>query len=186
MAPREKGVSNTNKNTMYILVAALVIIIVIVGVGAYVFLGGGGVTPPPSNGNGGETVYTMGNATSLKFSVNLTDSSGTSGIYKYTAKNIGTSNTMMRLDIEGDDVVYSYIFFVGNQTDWNNASGTWAEGNYTENWTIWGAQWYGYITHNSGWKTGDAELTYTDSGNSIKVYDIEINPTLDDSVFAPM
>ena len=176
MAPREKGVSNTNKNTMYILVAALVIIIVIVGVGAYVFLGGGGVTPPPSNGNGGETVYTMGNATSLKFSVNLTDSSGISGIY----------NTMMRLDIEGDDVVYSYIFFVGNQTDWNNASGTWAEGNYTENWTIWGAQWYNYITHNSGWKTGDAEITYTDSGNSIKVYDIEINPTLDDSVFAPM
>ena len=190
MAPREKGVSNTNKNTMYILVAALVIIIVIVGVGAYVFLGGGGVTPP-SDGNGGETVYTMGNATSLQFSVNLTTSGGSTGIYKFAGKNLGTANITLRVDATPEvsvDTTYSYIMFASNQTSWNNETGTWAVGNFTQDWGIsWSPLWSGYIAHNSDWKTGDVDITYTDDqGNSVVIYNIAINPTLDDSVFSPM
>ena len=174
--------SSTNKNTMYIVVAALVIIIVIVGVGAYVFLGGGG-----GNGNGGEEVITVSNATSLQYSVNFTDASGITGLYKFSGKNLGTENLMIRVEIEGGDTDYIYILNAGNETAWANLDGTWTDlsSTFAEQWNSWGTQWTGYVAHNPDWKTGDSDITYTDSGNSITIYGITINPTLADSLFTP-
>jgi len=179
-------VSNTNKNTMYIVVAALVIIIVIVGVGAYVFLGGGG---GGGNGNGGgETIYTMGNATSLRYTVNMTTADIT-GTYMFAGKNLGTGDLLLRVDanpIVDDATTYSYLFYAGNQTSYNNATGTWAQGDFTTDWATYSGMFEGYIAHNEDWMTGDGDIEYTDAGNNIKVYDIEINPTLADSLFQAM
>jgi hypothetical protein len=176
-----------NKNTMYIAVAVVVIVIVVAGVGIYVFMGGGG-----GGGGGGEpeTVYTMGNATSLQYTVDLT-TSGVTGTYKFAGKNLGTAEIMLRVDanpVVSEGTIYSYVMYATNQTSYNNETGTWAEGNFTKDWGVtWSPQWSGYIAHNSDWKTGDNDILYTDdAGNSVKVYNIVINPTLADSVFQSM
>jgi len=171
-----------NKNTMYIVVAVVVIVIIAAIAGAYVLMnpGGGG-----GGGGGNETVYNMGNATSLQFNLNLTAADGTSGTYKFAGRNLGTATLMLRVDVEGGGTVYSYIMFAGNQTAWNNATGTWAQSDFATDWPTWSSQFEGYVTHNKDWKTGDGDITYTDSGNSIKITGIVINPTLADSLFTP-
>ncbi len=176
--------SITNKNTMYIVVAAVVIIIVIASVAAYVFL----YSPSGSDGGdgGGNELVTMGNATSLQYNVNVTDTSGTTGVYMFAGNNLGTANIMLRVDVVGGDTIYSYLLFAGNQTSWNNATGTWAAGTFVDDWTTWSTQFEGYIDHNEDWKAGDSDITYTADGNSIVIYDISINPTLADSFFQPM
>jgi len=169
---------------MYILAAVLAIVVVVAGIAIYVFMGAGGDGNGNGNGNG-EDVYTMGNATSLQFNLNLTAADGTSGIYKFAGRNLGTADLALRVDIEGGGTVYSYVMFAGNQTAWSNETGTWAQSDFTTNWTTWSTQFTGYVAHNEDWTTGDDDITYTDSGNSITVYDIVINPTLADSLFQP-
>jgi uncharacterized protein (UPF0333 family) len=162
------------------LVAAVVIIVVVVAVaGAYVLMNNGG------GGGGGETVYTMGNATSLQYSLNLTGADGTTGTYIFAGKNLNASDLMLRVDVVGGGTVYSYIMVAGNQTSWSNATGTWAASDFATDWPTWSTQFEGYIAHNENWKTGDGDITYTDSGNSITIYDIVINPMLADSLFTP-
>jgi hypothetical protein len=176
-----------NKNTIYIIVAVLVIIIVVAGVVVYYYMGtgesGGG------GGGGGETVYTLGNATSVQYTVNLTDPTGV-GIYTFAGRNLGTADIELRVDatpVVGYDT-YSYIMFATNQTSYNNETGTWAAGNFTQDWGVtWSGQFEGYISHNADWMTGDSNISYHDSaGNEVLVYDIMINPSLPDSLFQSM
>lgn len=169
---------------MYLLVAALVIIIIVVGVVAYVFL----YAPPSGNGGnggngGGETIYTMGNATSLQFTV---DVAGT--VIKYQGKNLGTSNLLLRVDLDaGEAGTLSYIMYANNQTALNNETGTWAESDFTTDWANWNTNGFSsYVAHNADWMTGDDDVEYTDAGATIKIYDIVINPTIADSVFQSM
>ncbi|MBT0159375.1 hypothetical protein G4O51_05250 [Candidatus Bathyarchaeota archaeon A05DMB-2] len=167
--------------------AVLVIIIVIAGVVIYMYVGTGG-----EGGGGGETpttVYTMGNATSLQFTVNLTDPTGL-GIYKFAGKNLDTANVWLRVDatpVVSEGTTYSTIMYAGNQTSWTNATGTWMESDFSADWgTTWSPSWSGYIDHNKDWKTGDGDISYHDeAGNAVLIYDIVINPTLSDSLFTP-
>lgn len=175
--------SNTNKNTMYIIIVAVVVIVVVAVAGAYVLMnpGGGGETEP-------ETVTTMKNATSLQYSVNFTAADGTTGLYKFSGKNLGTADLMLRIEIEGGDTDYFYILNAGNQTAWANVDGTWQDvsSGFNEQWNSWGTAWTGYVDYNPDWKAGDANIVYNDNaGNSITIYDITINPTLADSLFTP-
>ncbi len=172
-----------NSKTIGLLVAVVVIIIIVaVGAGGYLlgWFGGGG-----GGGGGSETVYNMGNATSLQYNLNLTAADGTSGIYKFAGKNLNTGTMMLRVDVIGGGTVYSYIMHAQNQTAWSNATGTWAQSDFATDWPTWSTQFEGYVAHNKDWKTGDSDIAYTDSGNSIKIYDIVINPTLADSLFQP-
>ena len=172
-----------NKKTMYIAAAVIVIVIVVAIAGAYVLMnpggGGGGTT---------ETVYTMGNATSLQYNVNIT-TSGVVGTYMFAGKNIGTANLTLRIDatpVVGADT-YSSILSATDESAWSNATGTWATSDFATDWgQTWSPLWSGYIDHNPNWKAGDVDITYTDnSGNEIVIYGIVINPTLADSLFTP-
>jgi hypothetical protein len=180
-------VSVADKKTMYIAVAALVIIIVIAGVVVYVFLYGGG----GGGGGGGEeeTIYTLGNATSLQYDVDLT-TAGVLGTYKFAGKNLDTGDMLLRVDanpVVSEGTTYSYVMYATNQTSYTNATGTWAEGDFTTDWTTYSTMFEGYIAHDEDWTTGDGDITYTDdAGNGVKVYNIVINPTLADSVFQSM
>jgi hypothetical protein len=177
-----------NKNTMYILVAVLIIVIVIAGVVIYMYVGTGG-----GGGGGGETpttVYTMGNATSLQYTVNLTTASAEPGIYMFAGKGLGTAEIWLRVDANPDVSVgttYSTIMYAGNQTSWTNATGTWEVSDFATDWgTTWSPSWSSYIDHNASWMTGDGDISYSDSsGNDILIYNIAINPTLSDSLFTP-
>ncbi|HII85510.1 TPA: hypothetical protein HA273_02820 [Candidatus Bathyarchaeota archaeon] len=172
--------NNTNKNTMYILVAVVAVVIVVAGVAWYVFYYNPG-------GNGGDTIYTVGNATRLKYDVALTDPDGVTGTYMFAGSNLDTADVMLRVDIEGDGATYSYIMFAGNQTSWANLDGTWVESDFATDWTAWGNQWSAYVTELDNNWSGSGSYNYTDSeGNSVVISDIQVQPDIDDSIFQPI
>ncbi len=172
-----------DKKMIYALVVVVIVVIAVIVAGGYLlgWFGGGG-TPTPT------TVYTMENATSLQYTVNLT-TSGVTGTYVFSGKNLGTADIWLRVDatpVEGAGT-YSYIMNATSRTSSNNETGTWAAGNFTRDWGVtWSAQFEGYITHNKDWKTGDPDITYHDNaGNEVDVFSILINPSLPDSLFTP-
>jgi hypothetical protein len=168
-----------NKNTTYIIVAAIVIIIVVAGVAAYVFLYGGG------GGETTETVYNFGNATSIEFTVNFT-SGGVTTVEKFVGKNLNSTDLKLRVDVDMGGTSLSYLMF-GNQTAWNTETGTWAVANFAIDWANWNTNQFSiYRIHNAAWMTGDGDINYTDGGNTIFIYNIALNPTIDDSAFNPM
>jgi FlaG/FlaF family flagellin (archaellin) len=160
---------------MYVVVAVVVIAVVVVSVGAYVLLGLGG-------GGGGEEPLTVADATSLRFSTDGAFGGGTA-TYRFSGKNLGTDDLMVRVDIEsnGNDLVC--ILHVGEQKAWANTSGTFMEDNYAQDWADWGNQWTSYVARLQDWSEGDGNVTYTVQGNSVTIYAIAINPTLEDSFF---
>jgi hypothetical protein len=163
--------------------AAVVIIIVAiaaVGVGVYLVTQSGG-------GGGGDT-YTVANATSLQIESNVTEQ-GITVTHKWTAKNLNTSNLMLRLDLLGGEAGnYSYILIASNQTAWSAANGVWTDASSTFNdlWSIWGTHWTNLVNElKTNW-SGTGEHNYTTSdGASVKVYYVSINPSLADSLFQP-
>ena len=183
--------SYTNKNAMYGIVAAVAIIIVVAGVAAYVFLyaPSGGSN---GGGEGGEDVYTISNSTSLKFDVDLTIA-GSLGTYTFQGKNLqSATDLMLRVDTQPDTTVsttYSYIFFAGNETAYSSTdNGARTESSdFQTDWTTWSGQFFGYVNHNPTWMSGGGDISYTDSavGGDVVIHNIEINPTLADSLFTP-
>jgi hypothetical protein len=175
-----------DKKTMYILAAALVVIIVVVGVGAYVFLygglGGGG-----GGGNGGgtqEDTYVVGNATSLQFSVDVTPAQGEASTVNYFAKNTGTSNVLLRVEIDAGEFGNLIYIFGSDHKAWTNATGTWEDisADYATNWEQWNPLFDGYVGSLAHWESGD--YTYTaENGDSVRIYGIQVNPELADSLF---
>ena len=174
-----------NKNTMYALVAVVVIIVVVVVVaGAYVLMnpsGGGG------GGGGGENTYTVANATSLQYDADVT-SQGMTLTYKFAGINLGTSNLTLRVDLlGGESGNFSYILIGGEQKAWANADGTWTDvsSDFTNQWNAWGTQWTANVDALASW-SGTGDYTYTAAnGDSVKIYNISVNPTLADSLFQP-
>jgi hypothetical protein len=113
--------------------------------------------------NGGEETPDIAGATSLQFDV-IATVEGDQQNYKFMAKNLGTSEVMMRVelvDLTGAEFIYSTY------------------------WDMWDPTLDDYKTNLADWtSTGDYE--YTDSsGSSIKVSNIVVNPTLEDSLFQP-
>lgn len=171
------------KNMRYAIVAVVVIIIVVVAVaGAYVLMNPG---TEEGGGGGTETVYTISNATSLTYTVNSSASAG--AVTKLSGKNLNTVDMVVRVDIEVAGDTYSYLLNATAQSYWANDTGTWVQGVFQTGWNDWNTnQWQVYVGNTPGWMAGDPDITFTDStGASIVVYDIQINPTLDDSLFAP-
>ena len=117
-----------NKKTLAII-AVVVVVIAVVAVGVYLATQGGSgdnspntsptptVTPTPTgtgtttptptpSGTGGN----VAGATSLKYSVSVTEGGQTQG-YTYQAKNAGSDNIMLRIDFtdsSGEKTIYCY------------------------------------------------------------------------------
>jgi hypothetical protein len=164
-----------NKNTMYIIAVAVVIVIVAVIAGAYILMNPGG-----GGGGGGGNTYVPSNATSLQFNVDET-LSGVTTTYHVFANNTVSTETMLRIEIAGTPTLV-YILDEGQQKCWGNATGSWIEEDFATQWAYWNPKYEGYVTNLANWTTGEKTYTATD-GTAVRIYDIQVNPTLDASLF---
>jgi len=176
-----------------IIVGIVVVVAVAVGIGIYVATRGGGGLGP---GNG------IASATSLSFNADFTlptspTADGSVGALSMFAlgtnklKDIGSVN--MKIRCEGTVQGQTVIFIVNGEQRkaWVYRDGQWLDLSENYSWDeIWDVSCgengliTGYQIALSGWTGG--EYTYTDpTGTSIRFYDIELNPTLDDSLFVP-
>ncbi len=172
----QKGISTL------VIAVIVVVVVVVIGVGVYLLMsgtggtgGGGGATPTPT-----PTTPNVEGATSLQFKVEVT-SGGTSYTNTYMAKNIGSSNMMLRVEI-GDTMVY--ILNGADQKAWTYMDGAWTDisDTFSTEWNSWSTTVSGYQGSLADW-TGTGEWTYTEDGTTVRIFDISVNPTLADSLF---
>ena len=123
-------------------------------------------------------------ATSLSFDVAGT-AMGYSFSYTFKAKDLGSSNAKLRIDMTTAGTTVGYILNGALQKVWVSYGGTWTEvpGEFSTYWSTYDAMLSGYLTELSGWTGGD--FTYNDpsSGMSVTISNIQVNPTLADSLF---
>ena len=169
-------VHHMNKNTTYI-VAASVIIIVAVIAGAYYYY----YLMNPDDGGSGDT-YVPSNATSLQFNVDET-LSGVSTYYRIFSNNTVGTETQLRFELQPAPTLV-YILDEGQAKVWSNATGAWIEDDFAAQWAYWNPKYEDYVNNLADWTTGEKTYTATD-GTAIRIYDIQVNPTLDASLFKP-
>ena len=101
----------------------------------------------------------------------------------YWVKNIGTTDLMIRVEI-GDII---YIVNGVNQTAWANETGEWMDlsDTFSVQLDMWSLTTDGYQDELSTWTEGDWTYTDTTDGTEVKVYDIAVNPSIADTLFAP-
>jgi hypothetical protein len=181
----QKGRFQMNKKGVsWVIIAVVIVAVVVVGVVAYwAMTNTGGDNGGNGDGNGGEDVYTVGNATSLQFTISA-EAGDSMGTTLYKAKNIGTSDMMVRLDIEMEGMTISYIVNGVEEKAWADEGAGWQDlsDTFQAQYDIWVPVFDAYTDCFADWATG--EYTYDDGeGNTVTVSDIAINPTLEDSLF---
>ena len=173
----EKFGDSMNKKTIYIIVAVLIVVIVVAGAAAFLLMG---TTPTPT------PVPTVVGATTLQFSVNET-TNGALVTFNFAAKDVNTTNEVLRLDIPGGSLGnYSYIINLATSTSFFSADNgaTWTASDFATD-SSFVVLFADYQTNLVNWNGNDATYSYTaTSGASIVIYDISVNPTLADSLFA--
>ena len=159
-----------------IALGVIVIIVVAIVVGVLLATRGGG-------GGSGGTIGTVAGASSLQYSVDITNG-GTSTTYTYSAKNIGTSNEMLRIEATGSEANLTYIINGAQQQAWIYEDGTWNNltALFPSYWSIWNSTFRGYTNYLSHW-SGTGDYTYTIGAESVRIYNISVNPSLPDSMF---
>ncbi len=176
----KKGISTL------VIVAVVIIIVVVAGIAVYVlYMGGGEEEPTPT-----PTSNPVADATSMRFDVNATVD-GELQINRVTAKNLGTSDILLRVDQtdkDGNDFIY--LMNQTAQTVYADAMGSGFVDDsanfatYWDNTLIGNAGLQSYLTALEDWSgTGDHE--YESDGNSFVIYNIVVDPTLEDSAFQP-
>jgi hypothetical protein len=172
----KKGISTL------VIVAIIVIAVVIGGIAVYVLYSGGGEpTPTPTP----TPTSPVEGATSMRFDVNATVE-GALEIDRFTVKNLGTSDVLIRVDqTDKDGLTFLYLMHQTDQKAWAYCEGVGSEvssefATYWDNDLIGNAGVNKYMTALAHWSgTGDYE------GDSFIIYNIVVNPTVDDSVFEP-
>ena len=189
------------KKSRKTLIAVVVIVILIVAVAAGVYFatrGNGSTnpsatptptpnsssTPNPSTSGAGANVA---GASSLQFTVSITNSSGGSlGSYTYYAKNAGTNNQMVRIDFT-DPSGENFVYIVNSalQQVWIESGGQWTDlsSAYASQASSWNTAFLGYKNSLVNW-SGTGDWTYADpNGDSVRISSVSVNPTLADSLF---
>ena len=166
-----------NQKTLAIIIVA-VLAVAVVAVAAYFLMN--------TEEEKIEDTITVENATSLQFSVDLTFDGESMGTYEYSAKNIGTSDLMVRVEIPDASGDLIYIINGANQSAWASVADEWTDlsDTFSTEWDSWTGTMEGYTDELTTWVEGDWTFTDTD-GTGVKVYNISINPALADSLFAP-
>jgi hypothetical protein len=135
--------------------------------------------------NGGGTEVDVGSASSLQFKVSVDPADSESVESEWMIKNAGTSSLMMRIDMESAGEEFIYIINGAQEKVWICSDGEWMElsSMYQSYWDTWSTTWEGYRTSLIDW-TGYGEWSYTTpDGDSVRIYDINVNPSLSDSLF---
>lgn len=124
-------------------------------------------------------------ATSMKYSVSLTQGGVFQGSYTFQGKNADTANFMMRIDYtdkSGDQE--TYIVNGAEQKAWAYSGGEWEDLSiaYSAQYSTWNNLWQGYMNSLLAW-SGSGDYSYTQGDATVKIYDISVNPVLADSLF---
>ncbi|MGD9130368.1 MAG: hypothetical protein PVH73_02180 [Candidatus Bathyarchaeota archaeon] len=144
-----------------------------------------GATDNGNGENGGGTEVDVGGASSMQFKVSVDPADEESVTYEYMIKNAGTSSLMMRIEMESADEEFIYIINGAQEKVWICSDGEWMEISelYQTYWETWNTAWQGYQTSLLDW-TGFGDWSYTTAnGDSVRIYDINVNPSLSDSLF---
>jgi hypothetical protein len=148
----------------------------------------GGTTDTGSQDTGGTTDTTNNGGTTdtgNQDTGTTADVAGESMDYTYSVKNAGTSSMMMRIEMQSAGDSFTYIINGALQKAWIYSGGEWTDFSemYQTYWETWNSAWQGYHDSLLGW-TGAGDWTYTTpNGDTIRIYDISINPSLPDSLF---
>jgi fructose-1,6-bisphosphatase/inositol monophosphatase family enzyme len=111
----QNNVGGMNRKRALIFGVILIVALIVVVAGIYLVMNGGGGTANTST----DVNSAISGASSLQFTVSATNSSGGSlGTYTYYAKNIGTSNLMMRIEYGSSELKYVYIVNGALQKTW--------------------------------------------------------------------
>lgn len=187
----QKGISKL------VIVVIIVVAVLVVGVVAYLGMsgGGGGNGTGDNGGNGGGgngggnggTTTDVAGASSLQFSVSVTQTGVGQEVATYMVKNAGTSGMMMRIDmtdVSGENFIY--IINGVQEKVWVYSEGEWTDLSvaYSTYWDTWNSAWEGYRTSLADW-TGVGDWSYTTPDGEVSIYDIDVNPSLADSLFEP-
>jgi len=169
------------------LVIAVIVVVVVAAVVAGVYL----ATQSGGGGGGGGGAPDVAGATSLGFKVNATIG-GVHEEYAFTAKNLGTSEVMLRVDeIDAQGNAFVYVFNQTAQTVWASVSGQWNDvsSEFASYWDGANSAIIGYTAF-EGYKTqlatnwsGSGDYDYTSGGDTFHIFDIIVNPSLADSLF---
>ena len=174
------------KGVSWVIIAVVIIAVIVVGVVAYwAFTNTGEPTPTPTpTPTPSATIET---ATSLEFKL---DAYGE--VYKFTAKNLGTSSILLRVDeTDAQGTNFVYVFNQAEETVWASIAGDWMDvsAEFDSYWSGANSAIIGYAAF-TDYKTelaenwsGTGDHDYTSDGEAIHVYDIVLNPELADSLF---
>ena len=197
-----------SKSSRKSLIAVLVVVIVVVAliVGIYLATGGmgtnnsvtptatpsSGVTATPISGTtptptSSSTGVNVAGASSLQFTVSITNSSGgTTSSYTYSAKNAGTPNMMIRVEFTDPNMGGSFAYIVNGaqQKAWMQTGGQWIDltSTFADEFDSWDSTFKDYQDSLSDWN-GLGDWSYTVGGETIRIHNISVNPSLPDSMF---
>ncbi len=132
-----------------------------------------------------ETTTDVSTATSMRYKVSIQPAGQVGMEYEYIVKDAGTDNMKMRIEIETEYDFTIYIINGEDQTAWVHTGEEWLDlsDGFSTYWDMHKESWEGYQTSLQDW-TGAGEYRYdAPTGDSVVIYDIEINPTLEDSLF---
>ena len=187
-----------------IIVLIIVVILAVSAIAVYLAMSGGpsdgaatdttnngGTTDTTNDGgttdttnNGGTTVDVSG-ASSLQFKVTVDPADAESMDYTYSVKNAGTSSLMMRIEMQSAGESFIYIINGAQEKVWIYSGDEWIDFSqaYPDYWETWNAAMQDYQNTLIDW-TGAGDWTYTTpNGDTVRIHNITINPSLADSLF---
>jgi hypothetical protein len=178
-------IKNKTALATLVIVAIVIVVVAVVGVAAYVLMtqnaGNGGETPTPTPTGSPD----VAGASSLKYSVTLTEGGTETASYTFYGKNAGTDNFAMRIEYNDENGEGILIFNGATDEAWTYAEdGGWIDlSDYFEaQFDAWETAWEGYVTSLGQW-AGTGDYTYTSGDATVRIYDIQVNPSLDDALF---
>ena len=164
------------------------IIIIIGSVAAYVLTGGFGgggnpaVSPTPT-----ATATSVVGAANLQFFLNETSTNGALLTYEFYAKNVNSSNLMLRVNLPNPSANYSFIMDNSTQKSYvsTDNGATWQNSDFTADWSHLGEVFNEGVNQLVHWNGKDQTVTFTASNGATDIiYNITVDPTLPDSLFA--
>ena len=117
----------------------------------------------------------------------MTNSSGASlGSYTYSAKNAGTSNMMIRVEFTDPTSASNFVYIVNGalRQAWMSSDGEWIDlsSAFDSQYSNWDETFTDYKNNLSDW-SGLGDWSYTVGGETIRIHNISVNPSLPDSLF---
>ena len=172
---------NKKAISMLVIVVIIVIAVVVGGIAAYYVWTsgeGGEPTPTPTPTPG------VADATSISFDVEIPDVETD----KFTAKNLGTSDVLLRVDqTDAQGVSFIYLMNQTAQSAWANFGGDWMDDSANFDVNYWSSEYIGKVALDSYIDALAADWSGTGNyeGDGYTISNISLNPTLDDSIFQP-